>query len=120
MLFLSRKRDVNAILQSGLVLDAGSGQFSYDWEDTWKYYTGIAYDTSPTSAYKRTADMPIDRQLRLSFGASYTMDSGKVLNGSFTYADYGDARIDNSNGGGHVVGEYRTNRILFFGFSVNW
>jgi hypothetical protein len=90
MLFLSRKRDVNAILQSGLVLDAGSGQFSYDWEDTWKYYTGIAYDTSPTSAYKRT------------------------------YADYGDARIDNSNGGGHVVGEYRTNRILFFGFSVNW
>jgi hypothetical protein len=94
MLFLSRKRDVNAILQSGLVLDAGSGQFSYDWEDTWKYYTGIAYDTSPTSAYKRTADI--------------------------TYADYGDARIDNSNGGGHVVGEYRTNRILFFGFSVNW
>ncbi len=48
------------------------------------------------------------------------MDSGKVLNGSFTYADYGDARIDNSNGGGHVVGEYRTNRILFFGFSLGW
>jgi long-chain fatty acid transport protein len=114
--------------------DVGSGQFSYDWEDTWKfalglrirgsgrwkYYTGVAYDTSPTSAYKRTADMPIDRQIRLSAGASYTMDSGKVLNGSFTYADYGDARINNSNGGGHVVGEYRTNRILFFGFSLGW
>jgi long-chain fatty acid transport protein len=111
-----------------------SGQLSYDWDDTWKfamglrirgngpwkYYTGVAYDTSPTNAEKRTADMPIDQQWRLSFGASYTLESGKVLNGSLTYADYGKARIDNSNGGGHVVGEYSTNRIIFAGFSVNW
>jgi long-chain fatty acid transport protein len=111
-----------------------SAQLSYDWEDTWKfalglrirgngpwkYYTGVAYDTSPTSADKRTADMPIDRQVRLSFGASYTLGSGKTLNGSLTYADYGDARIDNSHGGGTVVGEYSTNRIIFAGFSVNW
>ena len=111
-----------------------SGQLSYDWEDTWKfalgfridgngpwkYYTGVAYDSSPTSAYKRTADMPIDRQIRLSVGASYTMDSGKVVNGSLTYADYGDARIENSNGGGDVVGEYRTNRIVFLGININW
>ena len=111
-----------------------SGQLYYDWEDTWKFalgfrirgngpwtfYTGAAYDTSPTSAYKRTADLPIDRQVRLSFGASYHLDSGKTINGSFTYADYGDARIDNSNAGGTVVGEFSTNRILFFGISLNW
>ena len=110
------------------------GQLYYDWEDTWKFalgfrvrgngpwtfYTGAAYDTSPTSAYKRTADMPIDRQLRLSFGASYHLNSGKTVNGSFTYADYGDARIDNSNAGGTVVGEFTTNRILFFAVSLNW
>ena len=36
------------------------------------------------------------------------------------YADYGDARIDNSNVGGAVVGEYSTNRILFFGVSLGW
>jgi long-chain fatty acid transport protein len=109
-------------------------QLSYDWDDTWKfalglrirgsgpwkYYTGVAYDTSPTSADKRTADMPIDRQLRYSFGASYKLESGKVLNGSLTYADYGDARIDNSHGGGTVVGEYSTNSIIFAAFSVNW
>ena len=111
-----------------------SGQLSYDWEDTWKFalgfrirgndhwtfYTGAAYDTSPTSAYKRTADLPIDRQVRISFGASYHLPSGKTVNGSLTYADYGDARIDNSNGGGTVVGEFSTNRILFFGVSLNW
>ena len=114
--------------------DRVGGQLSYDWEDTWKfalglrrrgngpwtYYTGVAYDTSPTSADKRTADLPIDRQWRLSFGASYTLESGKTLNGSLTYADFGKARIDNSNGGGVVVGEYSTNRIIFAGFSVNW
>ena len=86
----------------------------------WKYYTGVAYDTSPTSADKRTADMPMDRQVRLSFGTSYKLESGKVLNGSLTYADYGKGRIDNSIAGGTVVGEYSTNRIIFAAFSVNW
>lgn len=110
------------------------GELDRDWEDTWKfalglrirgngpwkYYTGVAYDTSPTSAYKRTADMPIDRQVRLSFGTSYKLESGKVLNGSLTYADYGKGRIDNSIAGGTVVGEYTTNNIIFAAFGVNW
>ncbi len=117
-----------------ITTDQGSGQLSYDWEDTWKlalglrhrtggpwtYYTGVAYDSSPTSAHKRTADMPIDRQWRFSAGASYELKNGKTVNGSFTYADYGKARIDNSNGGGTVVGEYSTNRILFFALSLGW
>lgn len=110
-----------------ITTDQGGGQLSYDWKDTWKlalglrhrtggpwtYYTGVAYDSSPTSAYKRTADMPIDRQWRFSAGASYELKNGKTVAGSFTWADYGKARIDNSNGGGTVVGEYSTNRILF-------
>jgi len=112
----------------------GGAPLTYDWDDTyklalglrrrgngpWTYYTGIAYDTDPTSADRRSADLPIDRQWRLSFGASYELDSGKTVNGSLTYADFGDARIENSNGGGTVIGEYSTNRIIFVGFSVNW
>jgi long-chain fatty acid transport protein len=112
----------------------GGVPLTYDWDDTyklalgmrhrgsgpWTYYTGVAYDTDPTSADNRSADLPIDRQWRLSFGASYKLPSGKTVNGSLTYADYGDARIENMNGGGTVIGEYSTNRILFAGFSVNW
>jgi long-chain fatty acid transport protein len=113
---------------------AGGGALPRDWDETWKfalglrwrtggawtYYTGVAYDTDPTSADKRTADMPIDRQIRLSAGATYKFSERTTIGGALTYADYGDARIDNSNGGGTVVGEYSTNSIIFLGFNVNW
>ena len=117
-----------------ITTNRGGVPISYDWDDTWKfalgvrrrgngpwtYYTGVAYDTDPTDASKRTADMPIDRQVRLSFGASYELDSGRTINGSLTYGDFGDARVENSNAGGTVIGEYSTNRFIFAGFSVTW
>ena len=105
-----------------------------DWEDTWKlalglrwrtgdawtYYTGVAYDSSPTSAEQRTADMPIDRQVRISAGATYRLSQRTTIGSALTYADFGNARISNTNGGGTVVGDYSTNRIIFAGFNVNW
>jgi long-chain fatty acid transport protein len=105
-----------------------------DWDDTWHfalgmrwrtggpwtYHTGIAYDTDPADASKRTADMPIDRQIRLSGGATYTFAGGSSLGGVLTFADYGDARIDNGGDWGQVVGEYDKNRILFMGINYGW
>ena len=113
---------------------AGTGELQRNWDDTWKialgmrwrtggpwvYYTGIAFDTDPTTASDRTADMPIDEQLRLSAGATYTRSSGMTIGGAITYADYGDARINNSENWGTVVGEYSTNRIIFVGLNVGW
>jgi long-chain fatty acid transport protein len=114
--------------------DAGTGALSRDWKDTWKFalglrwrtagswthYTGIAYDSSPTSAGKRTADMPMDEQWRLSVGTNYALNNGVKLGGVFTYADYGDARINNGGDWGTVVGKYSTNRILFIGANIGW
>jgi len=114
--------------------DAGTGALPRDWDDTWHFalgmrwrtggpwtfHTGIAYDTDPTDATKRTADMPIDRQIRLSGGATYTFANGRSLGGVLTFADYGDGRIDNGGSWGQVVGEYDTNRILFMGINYNW
>jgi long-chain fatty acid transport protein len=105
-----------------------------DWDDTWHFalgirwrtggpwifHTGVAYDTDPTDASKRTADMPIDRQIRLSGGATYTFAGGSSLGGVLTFADYGDARIDNGGAWGQVVGEYDKNRILFMGINYAW
>jgi len=114
--------------------DAGTGALVRDWKDTWKFalglrwrtagawthYTGIAYDSSPTSASKRTTDMPMDEQWRLSVGTNYTFTGGSTLGAVFTYADYGDARVDNGGNWGQVVGEYSTNYILFLGVNYGW
>jgi long-chain fatty acid transport protein len=114
--------------------DAGTGALVRDWKDTWKFafglrwqttgawthYTGIAYDTSPTSASKRTADMPMDEQWRISAGTNYAFNNGMKLGGVITYADYGDAEINNGGDWGTVVGKYSTNSILFLGANVSW
>jgi long-chain fatty acid transport protein len=116
------------------VADGPSGELTRDWDDTWHfalgmrwrtggpwtYHAGVGYDTDPTDASKRTADMPIDRQIRLSGGATYTFASGNSLGGVLTFADYGDGRIENGGNWGQVVGEYDTNRIWFFGINYNW
>ena len=118
--------------------EQGSTAKTRDWEDTWKYalrarfragnnwtwYTGAAYDPSPTSADRRTADMPMDRQVRLSVGATRARGD-RVIGFAITYADFGSGKIN--NGGTRpesdlpwtVVGDYGTNRIIFLAFNVN-
>ena len=115
--------------------DGGAGgALPRDWDDTWKvalgmrwrtggawsHYAGVAYDSSPTSADKRTADMPIAEQIRLSAGTNFAFQNGVKLGGVLTYADYGKARINNGGTWGNVVGEYTTNRIIFLGANVGF
>ncbi len=120
--------------------DAGTGTLARDWDDTWHlalglrwrtpgawtFYTGAAYDTDPTDAAKRTSDMPMDRQIRISGGATYAKSDTFKIGGVITYADYGDAEINNSSlgeppgGPGTLVGDYGTNRIIFAGLNFNW
>jgi long-chain fatty acid transport protein len=120
--------------------DAGGGALVRNWDDTWRYalgarfrtdgrwtwYTGVAYDTDPASDATRTADMPIDRQIRVSGGATFDKSDKVTLGGALTYIDLGDGGIDNggirpvSGTPWTVQGEYDTNRILFVGFNLNW
>ncbi len=120
--------------------DVGTGALPRDWDDTWHFgvglrwrtagpwtfYTGAAYDTNPTSADKRTPDMPMDRQIRISGGLTYATSDKFKIGGAITYADYGDGEINNSSlgnpplGAGTLVGEYGTNRIIFASLNFNW
>jgi len=114
--------------------DGGSGALPRNWDDTWRFalgmrwrtggpwtfHTGIAYDTDPTDAQDRTADMPIDEQIRISGGANYEFSGGSSLGGVLTYADYGDAKINNGGDWGQVVGDYSSNEILFMGINYAW
>jgi len=119
---------------------AGGSALTYDWDDTWRYalgarirgagkwtwYTGAAFDTDPTSASKRTADLPVDRQIRLSAGARFNKSERVTLGGAITIADLGDAEIDNggvrpvTGDSWAVEGDFGTNRAVFVAFNVNW
>ena len=129
--------DLDDILVS---TSGGAGTLPRNWDDTWffsvglrwqqsprwTYYTGIGYDTDPTKASDRTADMPIDEQWRFSGGVTYERENGHQIGLVMTYADYGDADIDNSgerpvSGESWTVnGDYSDNRLIFLGLNYGW
>jgi long-chain fatty acid transport protein len=117
------------------VIYVGPGESSIkrNWDDTyhfslgmhyrasekWLLQTGWAYDTSPTDAKDRLPDMPMDRQWRISGGAIYDLNERISVGGALTYADYGDASIQNTDSNG-LVGSYKENRIIFAALHINW
>ena len=94
----------------------------YRLDDRWTLKGGVAYDTNPVDKVDRTADMPIDRQVRYALGADYLRKSGMKISGSLVYADYGDAEISNSGDRGLAgfSGDYKTNQIWFASVAFNW
>ena len=108
----------------------GGAALPRNWEDTWHYgaglhyrptpkwllRTGVAYDTNPVDSDDRTADMPIDRQVRYAVGASYDWSESLTVGASFVYADYGSGQIDSST----LSGDYDRNDIYFLGLFANW
>ena len=116
-----------------LLVSTGKGTQSIrrDWNDTfhfsggvhyrpwtdWLFQAGITYDTSPTTDAKRTADMPIDRQIRYAVGVQHQLNENLNVGGAFQYADYGKAKIDNDQ---TLKGDYKTNEIFFFALNLNY
>lgn len=110
--------------------DGTSAEVPRDWKDTyhfsigahyrpfedWLFQTGFTYDTSPVSDADRTADMPIDRQLRFALGAQHEVTDSITVGGAVEYVDLGDATIENS---ATLVGDYDKNRVLFFAINAN-
>ncbi len=81
-----------------------------NWDDTWrlafgaiyeqpgyKLSMGISYDSSAVEDEYRTADLPVDEQLRFAFG--FTRNISDVLEYSLggSYVDLGDGRITTQN-----------------------
>lgn len=103
--------------------DRGSAAVPRNWDDTYNasigfryqanddlmLQAGMAYDTNPVDATDRTADTPIDRQIRLAAGAEYQVKENMKLRGALTYADYGSGKITSPT----LVGEYDENELLF-------
>ena len=102
-----------------------------NWEDTyklgagiryqpsnpWLLMTGFAWDSSPIDNSKdRTADMPMDRQLRYSVGTQYQWNERLNVGGNFTYVDLGKGKINNS----HLKGEYKRQNLYFFFLNASY
>jgi long-chain fatty acid transport protein len=116
--------------------NSGGATLPRNWDDTyhyavgadyrmdkhWTLRTGAAYDTDPVDEKDRTADMPIDEQIRYALGADYVRDSGLRISGSLVYADYGDAKILSERAPPlfGLDGKYKNNQIWFASVSFNW
>jgi len=112
----------------------GSAALPKNWKDTyhfaggihyrlskpWLLQFGIAYDTSPVDTEDRTADVPIDRQIRYAIGAQYEKNERLTIGGALEYVDLGDAEIDNSNPINGLKGTYKSNDLFAFTINFNW
>ncbi len=94
-----------------------AGGIHYRPSKPWLLMTGFAYDSSPVDSKDRTADMPMDRQLRYAVGAQYQWSERLGLGGSFVYADYGKAKINNNR---TLKGDYKRNDLFFFALNASW
>jgi long-chain fatty acid transport protein len=126
---LSLYRDLN--LRLALLADTGWANWRNfgrpNWKDTWRaglgmrwrlagrtmLHAGASYESSPVSYWNRTPDLPVDRQWRLAFGVTRTIDRFLSIALSATYADLGSGRIENSR----LSGQYGAARLPFFSLS---
>ena len=105
-----------------------------NWEDTYRYGLGlhyrvgdpwlirfgVSYDTSPTRAVDRTADLPVDTQLRLGAGFQHETSDRFAYGFQLVYVDLGDAEIDSSGPLEDLVGKYKSNEYLAAAFNFEW
>lgn len=122
----------NFLFVEGGTLDP-SAALDRQWRDTWHagiallhkrgnkgYSVGLSYDSSPVSDGKRTIDLPMDSQLKLSAGMAVDHSDGLDYSLGATLMYGGDARVDQTAQDVRFKGEFDTNLILFVGGSVRY
>ncbi len=98
--------------------DTWGGSLGFRWQfaDRWALLTGVGYDSSPVTASFRTADMPVDRQIRVGVGTQYDWGDNCVVGLNFSYANLGDARIRSET----LTGSYDDNALYTVALYVGW
>jgi long-chain fatty acid transport protein len=122
----------NYLFVEGGTLDPNAA-LDRDWKDTWHagvamarhlgnrvYSMGLSYDSSPVSDSKRTIDLPMDSQLKLSAGMAVqgTKRLDYALGATLMYG--GEGKVDQTAQGERFKGKFDTNLILFLGGTVRY
>ena len=107
--------------------------FDRDFKDTWHigaglayrkekniYACGTSYDSSPVSDSKRTADLPIDEQIKFSFAYGRVHTEKLAFGLGLTYMYMGDGEIDQVAQGARYKGEFETNSLFFLSASLDY
>jgi len=107
--------------------------FDRDFKDTWHvgvglayerekdiYACGFSYDSSPVNDSKRTGDLPLDEQIKISLAYGRWQTPNLGLGFGVTYAYLGDGRIDQVAQGVRYKGKFDTNYLLFLSGSLDY
>jgi len=113
---------------------AAQGTLARNWDDTWRLGAGVHYrvddpwllrfgfnyDSSPTRAQDRTADLPVDRQLRFATGVQNERSDSFSWGAELLYANLGDAEIRSSDLVGDLIGTYSSNWYIGVAANAQW
>ena len=107
--------------------------FDRDFKDTWHagvglayergkdiYACGFSYDSSPVNDSKRTGDLPLDEQIKISLAYGRLQTPNLGLGFGFTYFYLGEGKIDQVAQGARYKGKFDTNYMLFLSASVDY
>ena len=117
----SKIKELKIDLDSGGTLSNTPENFKNTWRvgvgaihrynDAWSMKMGLAYDQTPVNDTDRTARLPDNNRLWLSFGGQYKLSKAATLDFGYAHLFIKDAPI-NQNGGnaaanGQLVGTYK-------------
>jgi long-chain fatty acid transport protein len=97
----------------------GLGMF-YDLDESHRLSAGVAYDTSPVDDKDRTIDLPLDEQLKFSFGYAKRGESkwGHAISASALWL--GDGEVDQVAQGARFKGEFDSNWLFVIGANLQY
>jgi long-chain fatty acid transport protein len=109
-------------------------EFDRDWDDAWhlgvamlydfgddnRISMGVSYDSSVVDDHDRTADLPVDEQIRISAGFGKLKERGFAYSFSTTCLYLGDGRIDQTAQNFRYKGKFSTNFIIFAAASLQY
>lgn len=93
---------------------------TYKHNDTWTFRAGIAYDQTPVRAADRTARLPDNDRLWISFGASYAMTQALRLDVGYTHIFVDEGTISNLSSTSHRQTGFYNNQIDILGVGASF
>ena len=123
----SKIKDLTINLDSGGQLSSTPENFKNTWRvgvgavhrysDAWSMKMGFAYDQTPVNDTDRTARLPDNNRLWLSFGGQYKLSKDGTLDLGYAHLFIKDAPIDQNGGNaaanGRLVGTYKGSVDIF-------